>query len=80
MLLPEEAKAMGTPPGLDRLYPCQGCRRGDRKALKKAGGAVHREPADIPEVGRFSVVADPQGAMFMLMHAERPGPAARRRR
>lgn len=34
--------------------------------VSKAGGAVHRPPADIPDVGRFSVVADPQGAVFML--------------
>ncbi|MDF2688476.1 MAG: glyoxalase [Microvirga sp.] len=34
--------------------------------LKEAGGAVHREPDDIPNVGRFSVVADPQGANFVL--------------
>ncbi len=31
-----------------------------------AGGTVHRDPADIPNVGRFSVVADPQGAAFVL--------------
>ncbi len=35
-------------------------------ALQQAGGAVHRAPADIPGVGRFSVVADPQGAIFQL--------------
>jgi hypothetical protein len=34
--------------------------------LQQAGGALHRPPADIPEVGRFAVVADPQGAGFML--------------
>jgi predicted enzyme related to lactoylglutathione lyase len=34
--------------------------------LRRAGGAVHRDPADIPEIGRFSVVADPQGAAFIL--------------
>jgi len=34
--------------------------------VKAAGGKVHRAPADIPNVGRFSVVADPQGAGFML--------------
>ena len=34
--------------------------------VTQAGGAVHRPPDDIPSVGRFSVVADPQGAMFML--------------
>jgi predicted enzyme related to lactoylglutathione lyase len=34
--------------------------------LAQAGGAVHKPPTDIPEVGRFSVVADPQGAVFQL--------------
>ena len=34
--------------------------------VRDAGGAVHRPPSDIPGVGRFAVVADPQGAMFML--------------
>lgn len=34
--------------------------------LRAAGGQVHRPPGDIPGVGRFSVVADPQGAAFML--------------
>ncbi|TBN54594.1 VOC family protein [Hansschlegelia quercus] len=36
------------------------------KRVRDAGGTVHREPTDIPNVGRFAVVADPQGAMFML--------------
>ena len=31
-----------------------------------AGGAVHRGPMDIPDVGRMAVVADPHGAPFML--------------
>lgn len=30
------------------------------------GGTVLREPADIPDIGRFSVVSDPQGAVLML--------------
>jgi len=34
--------------------------------VTRAGGAVHRPPTDIPGVGRFAVVADPQGAVFML--------------
>ena len=36
-------------------------------AISKAGGSVHVPPRDIPTVGRFTVVADPQGAVFMLM-------------
>ena len=40
-----------------------------------AGGAVQRAPADIPGVGRFAVVADPQGATFMLFRGDGPPPA-----
>jgi len=42
------------------------------QSLEQAGGTVHREPADIPDVGRFSVVADPQGAMFQLLQPNGP--------
>jgi len=41
-------------------------------ALKKAGGTVHRSPSDIPDVGRFAVVADPQGAIFNILHPNGP--------
>ena len=34
--------------------------------VKAAGGAVHHPPTDIPGVGRFAVVADPHGAVFIL--------------
>lgn len=36
------------------------------KKVQAAGGVVHRAAEEIPEVGRFAVVADPQGAMFVL--------------
>ena len=45
----------------------------------QAGGSVHRPPADIPEVGRFAVVADPHGAAFVLfkgMGAQQGAPPA----
>ena len=32
-----------------------------------AGGAIHKAPADIPEVGRIAVVADPQGTAIALI-------------
>jgi uncharacterized protein len=44
-----------------------------------AGGAIHRGPDDIPTVGRFAVVTDPQGAAFSLFKAldgGSPPPAA----
>jgi predicted enzyme related to lactoylglutathione lyase len=37
--------------------------------VAELGGAVHRQPSDIPGVGRFSVVADPFGAAFQLFRA-----------
>jgi predicted enzyme related to lactoylglutathione lyase/membrane protease YdiL (CAAX protease family) len=35
----------------------------------KAGGAVLMGPADIPEVGRFATLRDPQGAIFSVLQA-----------
>jgi uncharacterized protein len=40
---------------------------GAAKRIALAGGAIHRGPDDIPGVGRFAVVADPGGAVFMLL-------------
>jgi predicted enzyme related to lactoylglutathione lyase len=34
---------------------------------KELGGTVLVEPQDIPEVGRFCVIKDPQGAVFSAM-------------
>lgn len=31
------------------------------------GGSIRMPPMDIPEVGRFAVCADPQGAVFSIM-------------
>lgn len=39
-------------------------------AAKRLGGMVHKAPTDIPEVGRFAVLADPQGAVLSVF---RPG-------
>jgi uncharacterized protein len=40
---------------------------GAAKRIVEAGGAIHRGPDDIPNIGRFAVVADPGGATFMLL-------------
>jgi len=42
--------------------------------VQRAGGAQYRAPADIPGVGRFAVVADPTGAVFLLFHGNGPTP------
>ena len=73
MDLPEQAKQMGTPPnwmgyvGVDDVDA-----RVDQ--VKRLGGAVHVPPTDIPNVGRFAVVADPQAAVFGLFKWLTPGP------
>jgi predicted enzyme related to lactoylglutathione lyase len=76
MLVPEDAKAMGA-------RPCWmgyvGVADVDAKAaeLTQAGGKVLKPGTDIPNVGRFAVVADPQGAGFLLFTGatdERPIP------
>ena len=36
------------------------------KEVEAAGGSIHRTPEDIPGVGRFAMVSDPQGAVFCL--------------
>jgi predicted enzyme related to lactoylglutathione lyase len=58
-------RAMGVPPcwtgyvGVRELEPVI-------EKLTSLGGSVRRPATDIPEVGRFAVVADPQGAAFIL--------------
>jgi predicted enzyme related to lactoylglutathione lyase len=42
------------------------------KKVKELGGSVKMEPMEIPNVGRFSVVADPQGAAFALYKHAKP--------
>src|SRR5690606_9879898 len=43
--------------------------------VQHAGGMLHRAPADVPGIGRFAVVADPQGAGFILFAPEGDPPA-----
>jgi uncharacterized protein len=63
--IPADAKAMGARPAwLGYIYAADVDKATD--SVKAAGGNVFRAPSDIPSVGRFSVVADPQGAVFML--------------
>jgi predicted enzyme related to lactoylglutathione lyase len=41
----------------------------------KEGGSVHRAPQDIPGVGRFAIIADPQGVVFSLFKGIGEAPA-----
>lgn len=71
MTLPEQAAAMGAKPcWLGYIHAADV--DAATEAVRKAGGKVFQEPMDIPDVGRFSVVADPQGAVFMMMTPKGP--------
>lgn len=38
--------------------------------VSELGGAIHIPPTDIPNVGRFAMVADPQGVLFYVMRGD----------
>ena len=63
----------GREAALDRI--CRGRRRGRRRRTgsEQLGGAVYVPPTDIPDISRFSVVADPQMATLALVKGLRPG-------
>ena len=42
------------------------------KQVTALGGQVHAGPMDIPHVGRFATVADPQGVTFQIMRGDSP--------
>lgn len=41
--------------------------------MQRLGGKVCHAPTDIPDIGRFAMVADPQGAAFYLFKPSRSG-------
>ena len=65
MVLPEDVRARGVGPCWSGYIMVDDVDAYVQR-VKEAGGAVRREPEDIPGVGRFSVVADPYGAVFIL--------------
>lgn len=77
MTLPAEACEAGAKPGWIAYVLADDVDATVAK-VKELGGAVHREPDDIPGVGRFAIVADPQGAALGLITWEKPmdGPTA----
>lgn len=71
MLLPPEARQAGVQPCWVAYIAVDDVDAAAAQ-LRQLGGKVHRAAADIPGVGRFAVVADPQGAAFHLFRAAEP--------
>lgn len=65
MPIPKAAADMGARPGWIG-YVAVGDVDVATGQVKQDGGAVYRAPDNIPGVGRFAIVADPQGAAFAL--------------
>src|ERR1035437_9827858 len=72
MELPGEARARGARPGWIGYVAVDDV---DAIAarIKAAGGRIHHGPDNIPDVGRFAVVADPQGAVIALFKPSTAG-------
>jgi predicted enzyme related to lactoylglutathione lyase len=71
MKLPEEAEKMGAPPHWEAHVQVDDV-DATTSLVKKLGGKVYKEPTDIPTVGRFAVLADPQGAPFCVFKPKEP--------
>jgi predicted enzyme related to lactoylglutathione lyase len=71
MELPKEARAAGAPPMWMGYVAVDDVDAGAEKA-KALGGRVDVPPQDIPGVGRFAIVADPQGASLALYRSANP--------
>jgi predicted enzyme related to lactoylglutathione lyase len=73
METPAELKAMGVPPAWSGYVMVDDVDAAEARILQ-LDGKVLRPGSDIPEVGRFAVVADPQGAAFLLFKPARTDP------
>jgi uncharacterized protein len=74
MKLPDQAKQMGAPPHW-MMYVGTPDVDGMAMRIAQMGGKVHKQPEDIPTVGRFAVVQDPYGASFAIF-TPKPAPGS----
>jgi predicted enzyme related to lactoylglutathione lyase len=65
MMLPEEARKMGAPPNWMTYIGTADVDETARQAVSM-GATVLKAPDDIPTIGRFAVIQDPQGATFAI--------------
>ncbi|WP_224244675.1 VOC family protein [Hyalangium gracile] len=66
MALPDEAKKAGARPHWLSYIQTDNVDATAKRA-EQLGGRVHMSPTDIPSVGRFAILADPQGASFAVL-------------
>jgi predicted enzyme related to lactoylglutathione lyase len=61
MTLPDKAKQMGAPPHWMAHVEVADVDKTVAR-VRQLGGNVYLEPEDVPKIGRFAIIADPQGA------------------
>jgi predicted enzyme related to lactoylglutathione lyase len=71
MELPEAAVKMGAPPHWMAHVQVANVDATVEK-VKSLGGKIYNGPEDVPTVGRFAIVADPQGAAISVFTPEKP--------
>jgi predicted enzyme related to lactoylglutathione lyase len=71
MKLPAEAQKMGAPSHWLGYIETDDV-DATAKQAEKLGGRIHHPPTDIPTVGRFAALADPQGASFAIFKPAQP--------
>ena len=70
-MMQHHARDAGDADRLDAVLLRRRRRRDASKRSNRSGGKVYMGPHEIPNVGRFAVCADPQGAMFNIIQPER---------
>lgn len=73
MSQPEESYLSGAPPSW-LVYLGTADVDATVQAAQRLGGRVLKEAADIPAIGRFAVLADPQGVAFSVFTPAAPAP------
>jgi len=71
MVIPEEAKAGGAPPNW-LMYVAVADADVTAGQARSLGGKLEVGPREIPGVGRFAVLSDPQGAVFAILQPADP--------
>jgi uncharacterized protein len=69
MALPEDAKRMSTPPSWVMYVAVPDVDASAQQAVS-LGARAYVQPKDIPTMGRFAVLGDPQGATFALFSSK----------
>jgi predicted enzyme related to lactoylglutathione lyase len=74
MVIPDDAKKMGAPPSWLSYIGTPDVDETARQATS-LGATILKAPTDIPNVGRFAVMKDPQGATFAAFKALKDVPS-----